>query len=543
MRKRTSTRKHHVLMVAAECRDIATAGGLGDVVRELSKAIHRRGILVSIAMPYYGVVTKSAVSLGKFKVPFGNRSWEVEWFRCTLDGATIYLLRKREFFDGRNKTVYIHSRQHPFEDDGRRFAFFSSAVLAFIQQYAQLRSVDTLHCHDWHTGALFTLLKYDPRYKDLSERVRTVFTIHNLEYQGVRPFSSRIRRRWFAFSDWFPSLYPSLKASGAIHDLRNPKPPLRWFNPMRAAVQLSDHVNTVSPSYALELTRADNPKLNFSGGRGLEHDIARRKRQRRFHGILNGLDHAIHTPSTLRPAFDVTMPGWEKIRMQHKYALIQQLPSKITQFQQAGRLPTWNAKELTTQLSTYHVSEWVARPLVIMVTRAADQKIKMLMEKHHGKPLLEHILHRDLSLLILATGERERILSNIVNLHPNAIFICAFERTLARRIYAAGDLFLMPSDFEPCGISQLISMRYGCLPLVHGIGGLQDTVDHNATGFVFTGNTRARTRQALLETLDAALHRFIHDRRRWRQMQRQAMQARFDWTASIEQYLALYFDS
>jgi starch synthase len=178
-----------------------------------------------------------------------------------------------------------------------------------------------------------------------------------------------------------------------------------------------------------------------------------------------------------------------------------------------------------------------------MVTRAADQKIKMLMEKHHGKPLLEHILHRDLSLLILATGERERILSNIVNLHPNAIFICAFERTLARRIYAAGDLFLMPSDFEPCGISQLISMRYGCLPLVHGIGGLQDTVDHNTTGFVFTGNTRARTRQALLETLDAALHRFIHDRRRWRQMQRQAMQARFDWTASIEQYLALYFDS
>jgi starch synthase len=529
-------------MVAAECRDIATAGGLGDVVRELSKAVHRRGIRVSIAMPYYGVVTKSAVSLGKFKVPFGDRSWVVEWFRCTLDGVTIYLLRKREFFDGRYKTVYINSRHHPFEDDARRFAFFSSAVLAFIRHYAPLGSIDTLHCHDWHTGALLTLLKYDPHYKELSERVRTVFTIHNLEYQGIRPFSSRIDRAWFTFSDWFPSLYHSLKTSGEIHELRNPQPPLRWFNPMRAAIQLADHVNTVSPRYALELTRADNPKLNFSGGRGLEHDITRRKRQRRFHGILNGLDYTIHTPSTLRPAFDVTMPGWRAIRLQHKHTLIQQLPHEITTFQNAGRLPSWNANQLTTQLTTYDASEWIARPLVVMVARAADQKVKMLMEQHHGKPLLEHILHRNLSLLILATGERERTLDANVNRHPNGLFICAFERTLAQCMYAAGDLFLMPSDFEPCGISQLISMRYGCLPLVHGIGGLRDTVHHNKTGFVFTGGTRAQTRQAFLETLDAALHRFTHNPRQWRQLQRHAMRARFDWTASVEQYLSLYFD-
>lgn len=512
-------------MVAAECRDIATAGGLGDVVRELSKAVHRCGIRVSIAMPYYGVVTKSAVSLGKFKVPFGDRSWVVEWFRCTLDGVTIYLLRKREFFGGQYKTVYINSQHHPFEDDARRFAFFSSAVLAFIQHYAPLRSIDTLHCHDWHTGVLFTLLKYDPHYKELSERVRTVFTIHNLEYQGIRPFSSRIRRPWFTFSDWFPSLYSSLRASGAIHDLRNPKPPMRWFNPMRAAIQLADHVNTVSPRYSLELTQADNPNLNFSGGRGLEHDIAQRKRQHRFHGILNGLDYTIHTPFTLRPAFDVTMPGWRAIRMQHKHALLRQIPTKIK------------------QTSAYDASEWVTRPLVVMVTRAADQKVKMLLEKHRGKPLLEHILHRNLSLLILATGEREHTLNDIVNRHPNGLFICAFERTFARRMYAAGDLFLMPSDFEPCGISQLISMRYGCLPLVHGIGGLRDTVHHNETGFVFTGETRTQTRQALLETLDAALRRFTQDRRQWRHMQRKAMQTRFDWTASVEQYLSLYFDS
>ena len=146
-------------MVAAECREIATVGGMGDVVRELSKAVLYRGIRVSIALPYHGTVTNSAVSLGKFKVPFGNRSWVVEWFQCSLDGVMVYLLRKREFFSRRYKTVYIHSQQYPFEDDARRFAFFSSAVLAFIQQYAPLRSVTTLHCHDWHTGVLFTLFE------------------------------------------------------------------------------------------------------------------------------------------------------------------------------------------------------------------------------------------------------------------------------------------------------------------------------------------------------------------------------------------------
>ena len=143
-------------------------------------------------------------------------------------------------------------------------------------------------------------------------------------------------------------------------------------------------------------------------------------------------------------------------------------------------------------------------------------------------------------MVILATGEREHMLNRVVNRHTNSVFIGAFERTLAQHMYAAGDLFLMPSDFEPCGISQLISMRYGCLPLVHGIGGLRDTVHHNTTGFVFTGITRAQTRQALLETLDAALQCFTSDRGRWRDMQRQAMRAQFDWMASVEAYISLY---
>ena len=537
---RNIKRSPNVLVVAAECRDIATVGGLGDVVRDLSKAVCRKGIPVSIAMPYYGAVTQQAVSLGTFNVPFGQRSWNVEWFQCTLDDVTIYLLQKREFFDGRYRTVYIHSRHHPFEDDARRFAFFSSAVLAFVQNHIPLRSINTLHCHDWHTGSLFTLLRYDPRYHELSTRIRTLFTIHNLEYQGIRPFKSHIDRAWFTFSDWFPWLYPLLQTTGALHELRNPNPPRRWFNPMRAAIQLADHVNTVSPQYAIELTRADNPKLNFCGGRGLERDIIQRKRQCCFHGILNGLDYTTHTPSILHPAFDVTMPGWEKVRTQHKDRLLHQLPHTIAQLHQAGRLRMRNVKKLNAQLSTYDASVWMSRPLIVMVTRATDQKVKILMENLRGRPLLNHILQRNVSLLILATGEREQILNHAANHHPNSIFIGAFERTLAQHMYAAGDLFLMPSDFEPCGISQLISMRYGCLPLVHGIGGLRDTVRHNTTGFVFTGTTRTQTRQALLETLDAALQCFTCDFRRWRRMQRQAMRAQFDWTASVEAYLALY---
>ncbi len=527
-------------MVAAECRDIATAGGLGDVVRELSKAIRQRGVRVSIAIPYYGIVTKRAVSIGQFTVRFGGKAWKAEWFRGTLDGVTIYLLRKPEFFDGEFKTVYIHSQHHPFEDDGRRFAFFSSAVLGLLQDYMPLDSINTLHCHDWHTGVLFTLLKYDPRYRELAGRLHTLFTVHNLEYQGIRPFTSRIQRPWFSFSDWFPDLYQTLRSTNVIHDLRHPDPPTHWFNPMRAAIHLADQVNTVSPTYAGELTRADNPKLNFLGGRGLEDMINARKQEQRFHGILNGLDYTIHTPARLTPPFDATLPRWSAQRMQHKHAVVAQLPRMITELAHTNTIPAWNANTLLTKLSSVEHSAWKTRPLLVMVTRAADQKVKMLLEMHNRKSTLAHILAREVSLVILATGEREAELHHIVNGHSNGLFICAFERTLAQRLYAGGDLFLMPSDFEPCGISQLISMRYGCLPLVHGIGGLRDTVQDRKTGFVFHGKTRAQTRQALLDTLDAALRCHRHERRQWRQMQRQAMQTRFDWSQSVTQYLSLY---
>jgi starch synthase len=531
-----------VLLVAAECRDLAKVGGLGDVVRDLAQALKTLDVPVSILMPCYDKLQRLGEPIASFPVQFGTKSdWLVKIFKHELDGIPVYLLRNETFFGGAYGEVYVDSDRlghGPFEDDALRFAFFSSAGLEFIHRHADLRGLSALHCHDWHTGAMLALLKHDARYRHLASTLRTLFTIHNLDYQGTRPFEAAGDRDLLSFAEWFPALYQDLKKQEALEPISDPHADLPCFNPMRAGINLADNVNTVSPNYAAEITRPDDPARNFVGGRGLEGDLERRGS--RLVGILNGLDYALYNPASLTPPFDAGMADWPGARRRHKLALLRRLPNTLQAM--ANRLGNGfkNRESVLKKMAAFHPGGWQDKPLVVAVTRAARQKASILLETLDGDGLMfQEILRRDIYLIIQGTGELEDQLEEI-NHRANGLFVCAFDPGLAGMLYAGGDIFLMPSDFEPCGISQMIAMRYGCLPLVPDIGGLSNTVHDKQTGFVYRGESRQAACRALLDTLDRALACYAGDREKWAAMQEQAMSARFEWAESAKKYIELY---
>lgn len=544
---KNNTPQHpRVMMIAAECRDLIKVGGLADVTRDLSRALRRLGTPVELVVPHYAATETSATLEAdhSYTVSFGGRSFNVEVSRCVLDGVTVYLLHNPEFFGGEYGEAYIDSEElghGPFEEDAKRFAFFSAAAVEFVSRHQATQPVDVIHGHDWHTGVLFFLLKNDPRYSQLDRRVGTLFTIHNLDYQGTRPFELKGGRSLLAFADWFPDLYARLKGTTALDLVRDPGAARPCFNAMRAGINLADLANTVSPTYAEEITRSDDAKRNFIGGRGLEADLRRLRDADRLHGILNGLEYRDYDPKQLDPPFDVDLEGWPQARRQHKVRFLRALPELVAELEQKlGPKRFKNSAQVRLKLKKYKPEAWLEKPLVVAVTRAARQKIKILFERlDSDKTVVERLLKRDLRLVVLGTGELHDELETI-NRSPRGLYIRAFDTPFARQLYLAGDLFLMPSDFEPCGISQMIAMRYGCLPLVHDIGGLHDTVRHQQTGFLYKGADRQATKEALLRTLDEALARYRRDPKRWAELQARAMQQRFDWQRSAERYLGLY---
>jgi starch synthase len=535
------TTNPRVLMVAAECRDLAKVGGLGDVVRDLAQALKNLDTPVSILMPCYDRLQRLGEPIASYPVQFGAKDdWLVKIFKVELDGIPVYLLRSETFFGGAYGEVYIDSDRlghGPFEDDAQRFAFFSAAGLEFIHRHSDLRGLNALHCHDWHTGAMLALLKHDARYRQLARTLHTLFTIHNLDYQGTRPFEAVGDREFLSFAEWFPALYQGLKSQEALEPLSDPHAAVPCFNPMRAGINLADSVNTVSPKYAAEITLPDDPARNFVGGRGLESDLGRRGK--RLVGILNGLDYTIYNPAGLTPPFDAGITGWPGARRQHKLALLRRLPNTLQGM--AGRLGIGfkNRESVLRKMAAFQPEGWQDKPLVVAVTRAARQKTSILLETLDDSPVFQEILRRDIYLIILGTGELEDQLEEI-NHQANGLFVCAFDAGLAGMLYAGGDLFLMPSDFEPCGISQMIAMRYGCLPVVPDIGGLSNTVHDMQTGFIYRGESRQAACRALLDTLDRALGCYAGDRETWAAMQVQAMSARFEWTVSAKKYIELY---
>ena len=472
-----------ILFLAAEAVPFAKVGGLADVAGSLPGAIRGLGHDVRVMMPRYGTIRSDRFPMQKigdpFPIPIGPGEEHVHLISSAIEAGTdrevpVYLVWNEQYFSSRD-------RVYGFEDDAQRFAVFGRASLAALEVLDW--KPDVIHANDWHTGIVPTWLNTAGRKDPFFCDVATLFTIHNLTYQGITG------RLILTFTQMEYVKHLSVEQPGMVN----------W---MAQGIANTDLVNTVSERYAEEILTPDI-------GMGLAPLLNERKD--RLFGVVNGIDYEQWNPSTdpnIPHRFDAkTLDG----RTANKTAL-----------QQQARLP---------------VRPDV--PLIGMVTRLDTVKGMDLVE-----PVLEWLLGGEAQFVLLGTGQPQyhEMFEQIQARFPDRMrAFLKFDDVLARRIYAGADMFLMPSGVEPCGLGQMIAMRYGCVPIVRATGGLADTVaDYTAkrghsTGFAFTEYTPEACRDALERAL-----KVYPNRKAWRKLQQRGMTADFSWSASAQEYVKLY---
>lgn len=478
-----------ILLVSAEAVPFAKVGGLADVAGSLPRALRQLGHDARLALPKYGRINEAKFGLTKaldsLPVPAGSdreRRPElveglVSIFESTVEGMPAYLVGNDKYF-GRQEV-------YGYDDDGERFVFFCRATLEMLKKLGW--QPDVIHCNDWHTGIipnwLQTIYRDDPFFADTA----TVFTIHNLAYQGI--FGPELLA-FAGLADY--GLIPHPTDDGLS----------RLVVLMARGILFADAINTVSEKYAQEI-------LTPEYGERLHPILA--QRQDHLFGILNGLDYEVWNPATDRDIvvnYDVD-------------SLDRRVENKLALQREAGLPPDPDIL------------------LVGIISRLADQKgFDILAEA------IDQLMEMDLQFVLLGTGDElyYRVFANVAAKYQGqaAVFL-KFDAALARRIYAGSDAFLMPSRFEPCGLGQLIAMRYGSVPIVRSTGGLADTVDDydpatgQGNGFAFSDYSE----EALLAAVERALETY---RRKdtWRTLLGQGMRADFSWQTSARKYVELY---
>lgn len=468
-----------ILFLAAEAVPFAKVGGLADVAGSLPQAIRALGHDVRLMMPRYGTIRSNQFHFEKigepFPVPVGPGQEHVHLIGSTLDGEVpIYLIWNESYFSSRD-------RVYGFEDDAQRFTVFGHASLAALRLLDW--RPDVVHANDWHTGIVPAWLDTAGRREAFYRDMATLFTIHNLAYQGIAG------RLILTFAQMEYVQHLSVEQPGTVN----------W---MAQGIAHADLINTVSKQYAQEILA---PEM----GMGLAPLL--KERQDRLFGVLNGIDY-----EQWNPAADDGVP--------HRFdvATLDRRVANKTALQQQARLPVRPET-----------------PLVGMVSRLDRVKGMDLME-----PVLEWLLGGDAQFVLLGTGQPEYhdMFERVQARFPdNMRAFLKFDDVLARRIYAGADIFLMPSAVEPCGLGQMIAMRYGCVPVVRATGGLADTVvDYAAgrglgTGFAFTDYTSEACQDALGRALTV-----YQDKKAWRRLQQRGMESDFSWAASAQEYIRLY---
>ncbi len=480
-------------------------------MRDLPGAIAVLGWSATVVTPSYGSLHRvdGAELLATIDVGFRGKTDPVDaWLVPGGDGNVRNIVLDHPLFatQGAGVIYFSDDGDRPFASDANKFALFCAAVAAWVARSDD--PPDIVHLHDWHAAMYLLFARFDPQCGALAQ-IPTVFTIHNLAYQGTRP----LRGDESSLEAWFPSLRPDIDAvvDPAHGDC---------LNPMAAAIRLADRVSTVSETYAREICRPSDPGAGFVGGEGLEHLLADAHDGGRLVGILNGAHY--DGPTTRRP-------GWARLRGL--------LEAQLNDWRQ--RSPGGEAHQIALQ----RIAEWPKRkPLHILTSigRLVAQKARILLHGNaSGATALERIaasLGRNGVIIILGSGEErfEQRLLEVARRCPNVLFLNGYSEVLAEPLYAAGNLFLMPSSFEPCGISQMLAMRAGQPCVVHGVGGLRDTVKHDETGFVFGGNTLGQQADNFVATTLAALGRRTDDPAGWKSLCDRAAAQRFDWALAAE---------
>lgn len=480
-----SSKKMQIVFASAECAPFVKTGGLGDVAGSLPATLVRAGAEVIVMVPKYATIKDEYKAqmehFADFYVSLGWRNEYCGLEKLERDGVTYMFVDNERYF----------ARDYPygFFDDGERFAFFSKAITESLQHLPEGFECDILHCNDWQTALAPVFLREFYQGLPLYDRVKTVFSIHNVAFQGQ--FSDTVMEDILGVAH-IPAAASQLRCDACS------------INYMLGALHYADAITTVSPTYANEI---QTPEF----GEGLDGVL--RERSYALQGILNGIDVAAFDPATDK-----------------------RIAANYTVDDRSGKA-VCKAK-LQEELGLEVRDD---RPLMVMVTRLTRQK---------GMDLVMYALDRILSggvqVAVLGTGDRdyEDGLRYFQDKYPGTMAArIEFDPALSQRMYAAADMFLMPSKFEPCGLSQIIAMRYGTLPIVRETGGLKDTVipynefTGEGTGFSFTNFNGDEMGDAVFR----AARLFWDNREAWNQLVTQAMSQDFSWTRSADKYLDLYF--
>lgn len=473
-----------VVFATSEMVPFAKTGGLADVAGSLPSELADLGHEVKVFMPKYSKIDENKFGLklvyDSIKVPMDTGDENAGLFVANFKGVQVFFIDNPEYF---SREQLYGTPQGDYPDNDRRFTFFQRAVPESIK--AINFKPDVMHCHDWQTGLLPLYLKTIYKDEPLFQKTKTFFTIHNLAYQGNFPPDSLsvTGLPWDVFS------LDGLEFWGKLSFLK-------------AGLVYSDVLTTVSEKYAEEIQTKEM-------GCGMEGVLSNRSED--LHGVLNGIDMEVWNPETDR---------------------------NIT--------ANFSAKDLTRKLINKAVLQKEnslpvnsSIPLLGIITRLADQKGLDILA-----PAMEDLAKMDIQFVLLGTGEEKyhKIFSELGKKYPEKFGMnILFDAKMAQRIYAGSDMFLMPSYFEPCGLGQMISLRYGTVPVVRATGGLADTITNydpstgKGNGFVFSDYTSS----ALLDAISRAIEVF-QDRRAWLKLVKEGMKRDFSWEASAKKYISLY---
>lgn len=484
--------KPKVLFVAAELNPIAKVGGLADVIGALPKALAKLGVDVRLTIPKYGIVDENKYPLEKvvenINIDFNHQEEKFSVFQTPLPETDIpvYLIDNLKYLGENGVYFEKDASSSGSSKESQRFTFFVKASLEFYDRINWWPGI--IHFHDWHVGILAVLLKLKGRNNERYKKIRTLLTIHNMAYQGKYSPENVFNNLGLREND-----YPTLKLrTGENQDI----------NYLQQAVLSANLINTVSPTYAQEI-------LTPEFGEGLEDALRSRKSD--LSGIVNGID-------------------MERFNPENDKDIIAHYSSKNLEGKK-------KCKEDLQKVCHFKIGEKI--PLIGIVSRLANQKgVDLILE------ILDQLMKENAQFVLLGTGspEIENQVREAAKKYKDKMYIkIGFDARFAQQIYAGSDMFLMPSRFEPCGLGQMISMRYGTIPIVRATGGLKDTVKNynpqteEGDGFVFQ-NYQAKE---LLEAAKRALA-IYQDEKKWYKVVRRVMQKDFSWNRSAKEYLKLY---